>query len=161
MEIRTFIDIAAPPHRVWSLLADFAGYDRWNPMLKRMRGAARVGSTVRFAVTAGPLPVPLSAEVITVETDRELAWLGPARPKALRRVISGEHWFRLTPTTGPDGAVGTYFEHGEIFRGAVMPARWDRVEAAMRPVYEAMNRAVKRESESMEVVAPRAAHVVR
>jgi len=145
MEIRTFVDIDATPARVWSLLADFAGYDRWNPMLKRVRGQPRIGSTVRFAVAARPLPlaVPLTAEVITVEPQRELAWLGPARPRALRRVVSGEHWFRLTATSS-----GTHFEHGEVFRGAAMPARWDRLEAAMVPAYEAMNRALKREAES-------------
>jgi hypothetical protein len=143
MEIQTFIEIAATPQRVWSVLADFAGYDRWNPMLKKMRGKPQVGSKIRFALAAGPVPVRFSAEVVTVEPGRELVWIGPASPRALRRVVSGEQWFRLTATAG-----GTHFEHGEIFRGAAVPARWDRFESALTPAYDAMNRAIKRESEA-------------
>ncbi len=143
MEIRTFVDIAAPPARVWSVLADFAGYDRWNPMLRHMRGKLEIGSKLRFAVPFSGLPVPLTAEVITVEPGHELAWLGPAGPRWMRRVISGEHYFRLTAI-----AKGTRFEHGELFRGAAVPARWDRLEKVLAPAYANMNESLRHEVEA-------------
>jgi uncharacterized protein YndB with AHSA1/START domain len=27
------VDIARPPHEVWQVLIDFAGYRRWNPFI--------------------------------------------------------------------------------------------------------------------------------
>jgi hypothetical protein len=141
VEIRTFVDIAAPPDQVWSVLTDFAGYDRWNPLLRRVRGRPEVGTTVKFRAVVGRAPVPLTAQVVIVEPGRELMWVGPA-PRWLRRVASGAHWFRLAPIAG-----GTRFDHGEVFRGLAVPARWDRFESFARPGYEAMNAALKREVE--------------
>ncbi len=143
MEIRTTIDIAASPARVWELITDFAGWDRWNPLLRRVRGRPEVGSTVRFSATVGRAHVPLTAQVMIVEPERELMWVGPAAPRILRKVVSGSHWFRLAPIAG-----GTRFDHGEAFRGLAVPPRWDRFESFARPGYDAMNRALKREAEA-------------
>ena len=143
VEIRTYVDIAAPPHRVWELITDFAGWDRWNPLLRRVRGRPEVGATVRFTATVGRARLPLTAEVLIVEPERELMWVGPAAPRFLRKVVSGQHWFRLAPS-----ASGTRFDHGEVFYGLAVPPRWDRFEAMARPGYEAMNRALKREAET-------------
>ena len=151
MEIRTYLDIAAPPSRVWEVLTDFAGYDSWNPLLRHVRGKPEVGSTVRFDAVVGKAKIPLTAQVMIVEPERELMWIGPAAPRLLRKVVSGSHWFRLSPTASG----GTRFDHGEVFRGLAVPARWDRFERFARPGYEAMNRAL------MEVVTARAAHVAR
>ena len=143
MEILTTVDIAAPPARVWELLTDFASWDRWNPLLQRVRGRAEVGTTVRFRATVGRARLPLTAQVMIVEPERELMWVGPASPRLLRKVVSGSHWFRLAPI-----ASGTRFDHGEVFRGLAVPPRWDRFEAFATPGYDAMNRALKREAEA-------------
>ena len=37
-EIRTEIDIEAPPDRVWAELADLDAYAGWNPFITRRRG---------------------------------------------------------------------------------------------------------------------------
>lgn len=143
MEIRTFVDIAAPPARVWSVLTDFASWDRWNPLLGRVRGRPEIGATVRFSATVGRAKVPLTAQIMILEPEHELMWVGPAAPRLLRKIVSGQHWFRLTPT-----ATGTRFDHGEAFRGLAVPPRWDRFEQLARPGYEAMNKALKREAEA-------------
>ena len=143
MQVQTFLDIAAPPARVWAVLADFAGWDRWNPVLTRVRGRLEVGAHVRFRVATprGPA-LPISAEIVIVEPGRDLTWIGPAAPRWLRKVVAGEHWFRLTPI-----ATGTRFDHGERFTGAALPARWDRFEQMLTASYDAMNRALAREVE--------------
>lgn len=144
MQIDTSIEIAAPAERVWSVLTDFAGWDHWNPVLRRMRGRAEIGATVRFTVASprGPA-LPISAEIVVVEPGRDLTWIGPASPRWLRRVAAGEHWFRLTPT-----ARGCRFDHGERFTGAALPARWGRFERMLGASYDRMNRALRDEAEA-------------
>ena len=42
-ELRTEIDIEAPPDRVWAELADLNAYADWNPFITRAEGAAEAG----------------------------------------------------------------------------------------------------------------------
>ena len=108
MHIQTFASIDAPADAVFAVLADFAAYDEWNPMCRRMRGRCAVGEKIGFTVKVGPLIVPLTAEVVTVEPGKRLRWVGPAL-KLARRALSGEHYFELTA----QGARRTQLEHGE------------------------------------------------
>ena len=39
-ELITRIEIAAPVERVWSILADFTQYPRWNPFIRSVSGIA-------------------------------------------------------------------------------------------------------------------------
>ena len=148
MEIRTYTDIAAPPERVWAVLADFAGYERWNPVFRRMTGRCEPGAAIRFVVAGGPAAVPITAEIVVVEPGRELRWVGPAQ-RWLRRVALGSHWFRLEPTEH-----GTRLEHGETFRGAAIPARWPRFERWLGGQYARVNDALRREAEAATGAAP-------
>jgi uncharacterized protein YndB with AHSA1/START domain len=42
-EIRTEIDIEAPPDQVWAQLADLDAYAGWNPFITKAEGAAEAG----------------------------------------------------------------------------------------------------------------------
>jgi hypothetical protein len=142
MHIRTSIHIAAPRDRVWALLADFAGYDRWNPLCQQMRGDCAEGARVRFGLALGRVRAPITVEITTLVPGRELRWTGPGS-KLLRRVASGEHFFVLHDRDG-----GTYLEHGEVFRGVLGVGRWLGGEKLLAPSYEALNRALKAEAEA-------------
>jgi hypothetical protein len=140
MIIRTITDLAAPPDRVWATLVDFAGHDRWNPLLKHVRGKCEPGAIVHFTLHVGPAPARASAEILGVEPARELRWIGPAMHLA-RRAFHGTHYFRLTAH-----GTGTRFEHGEEFGGAMIPARWQRAERWLEQRYAALNHALDRET---------------
>ena len=43
MELRTEIEIQATAERVWELLTDVAGFPRWNPFIRWVKGDLRVG----------------------------------------------------------------------------------------------------------------------
>jgi len=141
MEIHTIATIDAPPELVWDVLTDVDAYDRWNPMIRDLRGALQPGSTIRFALRlTRTIKAPISAEVVAAKPGRSLRWVGPA-PKWSRRIASGEHYFELAELAGGK----TRFEHGESFRGLLVPARSERVASLMRPAYERFNAALSRE----------------
>ena len=131
-EIRTQIDIAAPPAVVWAVLTGFAGYHGWNPMVTAAEGSAAEGSiaTLHYRSSIG-LPLRFRVRITRFEAERELRWIG-------RRLgISGEHYFQLMA----DGS-GTRFVHGEVFRGP-LAAVLGFVFRGQVPVFEAFNRALK------------------
>lgn len=137
-EIRTERLIAAPPERVWAVLADFARDEEWNPLTLWAEGEARTGARVRMRfVDAGGGKGRVVAQTVTVsssEAPYRLAWV--ARIALLFR---GEHWFALEPVEG-----GTLLRHGEILSGLI-PATFTaaRLERQRR-AYDAMNVALAR-----------------
>jgi hypothetical protein len=52
-ELRTFVDIDAPPEQVWQVLTDLPAYAEWNPFVMKADGALVVGD--RLSVSAPPV----------------------------------------------------------------------------------------------------------
>jgi hypothetical protein len=142
MHIHTETDIAASADRVWAVLTDLAAYAAWNPLLTRMDGVAAVGETLRFEIALGRVRLQATAEVIVADRNRELRWVGPAKP-AFRKVMSGEHYFVLD-VTSPER---THLRHGEEFRGLVVPARGGKLKDVLTRKYEAVTEAIKQRAE--------------
>lgn len=135
-EIRTEIDIAAPPSVVWSALADFSGFVRWNPMVTAADGTAVEGSTARLHYRSHiGLPLRFEVRITRAEPERELRWVGS------RLGISGEHYFELFAT-----GRGTRLVHGEVFRGPLAGPLGFLFRAQI-PVFEAFNRALREVAE--------------
>lgn len=141
MEIRTEIEIEAPPEIVWGVLTDFSRYAEWNPFIVGIQGEARAGARIRIT-----LSMPESAKehqfrprVIRCEAPQELRWLGHLWMKGL---FDGEHFFRLEAS-----GAKTRFIHGEDFSGVLLRFSGQTVTHATRGfVY--MNQALKQRVES-------------
>lgn len=141
MELRTEIDIAAPPARVWQVLTDFSAYHEWNPFVTSITGKPLVGA--KLALTLSP---PQSDEmkfrptVLVCDEPRELRWLGKLWIPGL---FDGEHFFQCN-----EAAEGhTRFVHGENFKGLLVKLVGQRLTNVARGfVY--MNEALKRRVES-------------
>lgn len=133
--VRTEIEIAAPPERVWEVVTDLASYADWNPVMRWMKGDARLDGTLRFRIDIGGLPpLVLSARVCAYTPLRELAWTGG--PAA---VFNGMHYLRLAPVDGGR----TLLVHGEDFRGALVRGTFRRfVLPRITQSYDEMNRAI-------------------
>ena len=131
-EIRTEVDIDAPPSVVWGALTDFSGFRDWNPMVTSAEGSAVEGSdaTLHYRSHIG-LPLRFRVRITRSEPHRELRWVGS------RLGISGEHYFQLAS----DGD-GTHFVHGEVFRG-VFAKSLGFLFRDQIPVFESFNRALK------------------
>lgn len=137
--IQVCTNIGASPETVWKILTDFASYHQWNPMLSEVRTELATGAPVRFVVT---LPdngqLNLKACITVKDEGSELVWKGGSD-----LLLSGEHYFRLHKL--PDG--GCRFEHGELFRGPLLPFLAFKLRNVDR-VYQAMNEALRSRAES-------------
>jgi uncharacterized protein YndB with AHSA1/START domain len=80
----TEIDVAAPPERVFEVLADAKSYEHWVVGAKEIRGAdpgfPDPGTRLHHTIGVGPLALEDTTEVIGLERPRRLlleAHLGP------------------------------------------------------------------------------------
>jgi hypothetical protein len=143
VQVRSVTDITASADEVWRVLTDLPGHDRWDPMMRGFHGKLAEGERIRFGIVLGPVRVPVPCEVLVVWPGRQLRWVGPA-PRLARRAAAGEHYFALTAVS----PTVTRLEHGEDFSGWLVPRRAAALAARLQPMYEAFNRAIKREVES-------------
>jgi hypothetical protein len=114
MELRTEVEIDAPPERVWAVLTDFAAYHEWNPFITQISGPLRENAqlNVHISVPEGS-EFKMKPTLRRCEPNAELSWLGHLFIKGL---FDGEHFFRLQPLDGGR----TRFVHGENFGGILV-----------------------------------------
>jgi hypothetical protein len=144
-QISAPIHIAAPPERVWAVLADLASYPQWNPLFRRASGHLTVGSkiTLKAVHAASRRLMTVKVTVLAAEPSAELRWVS-----SLPGIITGEHSFTLTPADG-----GTRLVQTETYRGllARMSARTiTRTEAS----FQALNEAIKQRAENTQQATP-------
>lgn len=141
MELRTEIEIDAPPSAVWSVLADFASYRDWNPFIGRVTGELRADARLEVLICPPDgREMTFRPRIVRVDPERELRWLGHF---LVRGLFDGEHFFRLERL--PDGR--TRFVHGENFTGLlVKPLTGLLTKTARGFVF--MNQALKRRVET-------------
>jgi hypothetical protein len=102
-ELRTEIEIDAPPERVWQVLTDFGAYPEWNPFIGSIEGEPSVGARLKVRIEPpGARGMTLRPTVRAVELARELRWLSLL---FLPGFVDGEHRLALEPL--PAGARGS------------------------------------------------------
>jgi len=133
--IRTECAIAAPPARVWAVLADFASWPAWNPLNLEAHGEAKLGAHVSMVFRDLPKGQPdavirQTVTIVAAEPGHELAWAGH-----VPIIFKGRHGFLLTPQDG-----GTHVLHTETLSG-LLPATWsaEKIAKDFVPAYEAVN----------------------
>ena len=138
--VETGIDIAAPPWRVWLVLADFAAYPAWNPFLTKVEGRPEQHARLRVRVEPpGRSALTLAPRVVALETGRELRWRG--RLLFARGLLDAEHAVELALLA--EGRA-TRLRHMARFTGLLAPlAGAAGVLDTTRRGLEAMDAAVK------------------
>ena len=139
--LETSIEIAATAGRVWSVLMDFAAYQRWNPFVRSIEGHAKVGQALSVHIQPpGSSGMRFRPTVLAVEPRRELRWKGKL---LLPGIFDGEHYFTLEPKS--EG--GVTFRQGEVFTGLLVPLFRGSLDGPTQEGFVAMNEALKREAE--------------
>ncbi|VVB92499.1 Polyketide cyclase / dehydrase and lipid transport [uncultured archaeon] len=136
-ELRTEIEINAPPERVWQLLTDFSSFPQWNPFIRRASGEPKKGAQLQvYLQPSGAKGMTFSPKVLKAEQNRELRWLGHFLIPGL---FDGEHIFTIE--TLEAGRVR--FVQREIFTGIFVPLFARGLDKDTRRGFEEMNQALK------------------
>jgi hypothetical protein len=136
-EIRSEIDIEAPPAAVWAELADLAGYEDWNPFITRAGGSAETGQRLSLRMQpAGGRAMTIRPRVTEASAGSALEWLGHLGVPGL---FDGRHRFELTPTPN-----GTHLVQRESFRGALVRPLRRSLDGGTLAGFDAMNAALRR-----------------
>lgn len=139
-ELRTEIEIDAPPATVWAILTDLATYRDWNPFITSAAGTLAVGE--RLVNRLGPpggKPITFEPTVTEVDAGRSLEWLGRL---VLPGLFDGRHRFELVGDGG-----GTRLLQTERFTGVLVPLLRKSLDTRTRAGFEAMNAALKARAE--------------
>lgn len=140
MEISHEIDIAAPPERVWTVLADFASYGEWHPY-QTIDGEPKEREKVVVASRKLRSDEVTSRARVTVCT---------FQPGSKLELLSGHplfwlsfRWFQLSPS-----ARGTLLRHGVRMSGFFAKRAFKRTYKIERlqPYFAAVSEAVARRS---------------
>jgi hypothetical protein len=141
MELRTEIEILAPPPAIWQVLTDFSRYPEWNPFIPEISGELTVGAELHVVIAP-----PDSSEMrfrptlLAVTPNEELRWRGKL---FIGGLFDGEHFFKLVEVAGGR----TRFVHGENFSGILVKLfRRQLTQTARGFVF--MNQALKRRVEA-------------
>ena len=139
-ELRTEIEIGAPPERVCRVLTDFGAYPEWSPFIRSIDGETRVGSQLEVRIEPpGARGMTFRPMVRAAEPGREVRWLGRLLVPGL---VDGEHRLALEPLTGGRSR----FIQSERFSGLLVGLLSGTLAATERG-FEQMNEALKRRLE--------------
>lgn len=136
-QITTSITINASRATVWKILTDFEKYPDWNPFIKSVSGAVKVGNQIKIKLQG----MTFKPVVLTLTENAELKWLGHFWFKGL---FDGEHRFHITENA--DGT--TQFEQTEKFSGIFVKLLSRTIEKDTTQGFEDMNRALKLRAEN-------------
>lgn len=139
-QLLTYVDIDAPPERVWRVLTDLAAFSTWNPFITRAKGVVEPGR--RLTLTMQPVggrAMTLRPRLIEVDAPRQLRWRGTF---GIPGLMDAEHTFTLEPR-----GVGTRVIQRESFRGILVPFLAASLDRNTLPAFVAMNEALRRRAE--------------
>ena len=137
-EIKTSIDISAPPTKVWEVLTNFSEYENWNPFLKSIEGDVEVGKKIRINVNG----MKFKPIVLIFNENKEIRWIGKFLFKGL---FDGEHSFDII-----DNQNGTStFKQEEKFTGILVGLFSKKLESETKPGFVAMNKKLKEIAEKL------------
>ncbi len=139
MQLRTEVQIDAPPARVWEVLTDFASYPEWNPFIHAVEGRVAKGESLTLLLTPPDgAEWRISSVVLRAEPHRELRWRGKLW---VAGIFDGEHYFQLSERDG-----GTRLLQAEDFSGLLARYMGNRYTQTVRG-FVGMNQALKKRVE--------------
>jgi hypothetical protein len=137
-EIKTEIEISAPPSQIWSILADIDNWQEWSPIIKESSGTASVGSKLAITMVGkeegkdGPKYNPVITEL---DEPHYLRW----RAHMMNELIFTNYKVLELEETNS----GTRLIHKELFKGLLAPVFCGKMEEGVPPMLNTMNQALK------------------
>jgi hypothetical protein len=134
-EIRTEIEIAAPPAKVWSILTDFNKWSEWSPIINQASGTASLGSKLN---------------ITRCGKDGKNGKVGPNYEPVITVFEEPKHFqWQATMMAGFIFTNGKVLELEETFSGIMVPMMWGQMESSVPQMLNSMNEALKRVAERL------------
>jgi len=137
-EIKTEIEILAPPSKVWDIITDINNWQEWSPIINASHGVASVGSDISVTMMGkeegkdGPKYNPV---ITDLDEPNYFRW----RAHMLAGFIFTNYKiFELEETSS-----GTRLTHTESFKGLLAPIFCGQMEKGVPPMLNSMNKALK------------------
>ena len=137
-EIKTEIEISAPPSKVWGIITDINNWQEWSPIINASHGEAAVGSELSITMMGketgkdGPKYNPI---ITKLDEPNYFRW----RAHMLSGFIfTNDKIFELEETS-----TGTRVTHTESFKGLLAPIFCGQMEKGVPPMLNSMNKALK------------------
>jgi len=141
-EIRTEIDIASTPDKLWAILTDFPAHASWNPFIRSISGQAEKGRRLAVSIQpSGGRAMTFRPTVLVATENHELRWLGHL---VFPGIFDGEHYFLIGAST--PGHVR--FVQGEKFSGVLVGFTKASLDRGTKSGFVAMNAALKARAEN-------------
>lgn len=141
IDLRSEVEINAPPEHVFRVLTDFSRYHEWNPFIPSISGKLALGEQLALELS---LPegktYELKPRVIGLSEGRELRWRGSY---LLPSMLEAEHYFLLSPL---DERL-TRFAQGQKLSGFLLRFAGGGLNLALRG-FAYMNQALKKRAET-------------
>ena len=140
-DLRTDIEIDAPPETVWAVLTDLVSYSEWNPFVVSSQGIPAVGERLTNRLQPpGGRAMTFRPTVTVVETGQVFEWLGRL---GFPGVFDGRHRFEIEPTP-----TGSRFTQSEAFSGVLVRFMRKSLDTQTLQGFRAMNSALKSRAEA-------------
>lgn len=137
-EIKTEIEISAPPSKVWNILTDVNKWQDWSPIINSSQGETSVGSKLSITMmgeTEGEDGPKYNPEITELNEPNYFRW----RAHMLAGFIfTNDKIFKLEETR-----TGTHLTHTETFKGLLAPIFCSQMEKGVPPMLNSMNKALK------------------
>ena len=137
-EIKTEIDISAPPEKVWKILTEIDQWQDWSPIINKSQGTAEVGSKLNITMMGkeeGKDGPQYSPKILELDEPKRFMW----RAHMIAGfVFTNDKVFELENTPS-----GTKLIHKELFSGLLAPIFCSQMEKGVPPMLNAMNKALK------------------
>lgn len=140
-QLDAYVDIDAPPEKVWAVLTDFGSYPEWNPFVVQASGELKVGERLNVTLQVPDMkPVSFKPRLLDVEPGRLIRWKGVTW---LPGLFDGRHTLSVEPL--PDGR--SRFRTHEDVTGILLPFLGNVMRRTQRG-FEALAAAVKKRAET-------------
>lgn len=142
-EIRTEIEISAPPSKVWSIITDIDKWQEWSPIINASQGQAVLGEELSITMVSeqvgedGPKYSPV---IIDLKEHKYFHWRAHM---LVGFVFTNDKIFKLEETDA-----GTHLVHIETFRGLMASLMAGSVDKNVPAMLDSMNAALKAQAEN-------------
>jgi hypothetical protein len=137
-EIKTEIEVSAPPSKVWGIIADINNWQDWSPIINASHGVASVGSELSITMMGkeegkdGPKYNPI---ITKLDEPNYFRWRA--------HMFAGFIFTNYKIIELEETSSGTRLTHTESFKGLLAPIFCGQMEKGVPPMLNSMNEALK------------------